>query len=79
MLEAIEVGPRYFGPGTPLALSAERDREASGHTELVVAIGTDLDAEDALARLDRFDEGWWLDALLPVAGVLLFTLEFNER
>ena len=79
LLEAVEVLPRYFGPGAPLVLSVERDREARDHTELVVAIGTELEADAALACLARFDERWWRDAPPPVARVLLFTLEFRER
>ena len=76
LLEAADVVPRYFGPGTRLALDLERDRDAPDHVQLFALIQTDQDVAVALASLDRFNAEWWLDALQPVASKLVFGLDY---
>ncbi len=76
LLDAVAVIPRFFGPGREVALELERDRDAPDHVQLFALIRIGEDAEDGLARLDRFDEDWWLDVLPQVGPRLVFTIEY---
>jgi hypothetical protein len=53
---------RFFPAGDELHLEAINDAETRTE-QLYVIITTALSREEAEARLDRFDEEWWLDAL----------------
>lgn len=50
----------YFPKNKGVTLKLEVDPE-EGYEELVIRILIDLDPEEALSALDRFDEEWWLD------------------
>ncbi len=76
LLDAVPVVPRYFGPGRPVVLEVERDRDVPDHTMLFALIQTDQDVDAALASLDRFGEEWWLDALPQAGAKLVFGLEY---
>ncbi len=76
LLTAADIVPRYFGPDVPLVLVVEWAQEGDGRPELVALIQTDLDADAALAALDRFDQDWWLDILHQTGSKLLFGLEY---
>jgi hypothetical protein len=77
LLEAAEVVPRYFGPGTSLVLEVERDRDARDHRELFALIQTSLDADAAMACQRRFEDEWWLDVLPTANRKLTFGLEYR--
>jgi hypothetical protein len=76
LLEAVEVVPRYFGPGKELVLEVERDRDTRDHRQLFALVQTDQDVDAALASLDRFEWEWWLDALPRAAPHLIYHIEF---
>lgn len=76
LIEAVEVIPRYFGPGPVVALEVVSDPEAHGDVELYARIRTDIDVDAALDRLRRFDQEWWLDALPRAQYALTFTIEY---
>ena len=77
LLEALEVVPRYFEAGTPLALEVIRDPEARSDVRLLAFIRIDLDVATSLARLRRFDDEWWADALNRTNLKLMFDTEFR--
>lgn len=66
---------RSFGVGTRVLLEVVTDPEA-GDQQLMVFIQTKLEAEQALATLDRLDQEWWLKALPKTGGTLCIDLEF---
>lgn len=65
-----------FGPAPQACLELVTDPEDDGGPELFAYIRTTLDVEDALARLHKFDQEFFLDRLHRVAGDLNFDLEF---
>lgn len=76
LLEAPAQIERYFGSSSLLTLELATDPEDPDSTELFVNIGVSLPVDDAIARLDRFDEGWFLAQLERTDGRLNFNLEF---
>jgi hypothetical protein len=68
--------PDLFGAEARLRLQLVHDPEDGGAGELFVLVETSLLAEDALARLRAFDEGWWFDRLQTVGGEITVTLEY---
>ncbi len=68
--------PRAFGPDAALALALVRDPEDGAAGEPFVFVRTALPPGEALARLRRFDEGWWLRRLASGGGQLTVTLEY---
>ena len=77
LLEAREHIRTHFGPDTPAALEVFHDPEDEhGDPELFALIETTLPAEEALMRLDRLDETWWLEALPRSQFILTITLRF---
>ena len=73
--EAHRHASRYF-PDSEHRLRVTEDPEGMGATQLVLSIGTREDAATAMARLDRLDAEWWLDASLRAKGLFLVTVEF---
>jgi len=43
---------------------------------LVASIATDLEPLEAIGRLDRLDDDWWLAVLPSTEGKLILDLEF---
>jgi len=76
LLEAHPHIEKHFGPNPQLALEVIVDPEEEDFEELFAYILTTLEPEVALARLDQFDEAWFLDQLARAAGKLNFNLEF---
>ena len=77
LIEAREHISTHFGPDTPAALEVFYDMDDElGEPELVALIETTLPAEEALTRLDRFDEAWWLDAVQCGRSILMITMRF---
>jgi hypothetical protein len=76
LLEAHAHLQECFGPDPQVALEVVSDPEAEGPDELFAYILTSLPADEALARLDRLDEEWFLDQLDRVGTFFNFNLEF---
>lgn len=76
LLEAYGKIESYFGPYPRVFLKVVTDPETNGDRQLVVFIGTNLPPVEALNRLERFDEGWWLEASRETRGNLCIHVEF---
>ena len=76
LLEAHVYLQKYFGPDPQVTLKVVSDPEVEGVEELFAYILTSLLVDEALARLDRFDEEWFLDQLDRVGGRFNSNLEF---
>jgi hypothetical protein len=63
LVEARVYLQRCFGPDPQVALEVVSDPEAESVDELFAYIVTSLPVDEALARLDRLDEDWFLDQL----------------
>ncbi len=70
---------RIFGRGFQARLQVVNDPEdEDGESEQLFAyLETFLPVEEALAKLDEFDEAWFLDALDRAGGKLNFNLAFS--
>jgi len=78
LLEAGVYLEQYFGPDPHVTLQVVRDPGVEGMAELFAYILTSLPVDEALARLDRLDEEWFLDQLERVDGQFNFNLEFGR-
>ena len=76
LLEARVHLQKYFGPDPQVTLEVISDPEAEGVDELFAYILTSLPVDEALARLDRLDEEWFLDQFDRIDGQFNFNLEF---
>jgi len=76
ILEAYPYLVKCFGPDPQVMLEVVRDPEAEGVEELFAYILTPLPVDEALARLDKLDQEWFLDQLDRVGGRFNFNLEF---
>jgi len=76
LIEAFAPLREFFGPDPQVSLSVVSDPEQEGLEELLGSILTPLPPDEALARLDAFDEYWFLDQLDRANGTLNFNLEF---
>ncbi len=76
LLEARVHLQKYFGPDPQVTLEVISDPEAESIDELFAYIHTSLPVDEALARLDRLDEEWFLDQLDRIDGQFNFNLEF---
>jgi hypothetical protein len=80
LVEILEEAPRqihrHFGDGTSsLILEVIQDPDAEGDEELILFIQTKLPVDQALQRLDRLDDMWWLDTGSRTQGNLGINLE----
>lgn len=70
---------RFFAPEASFVLEVVRDPEDSVPSDfLFVNIRTALPVDDAMARLDQFDEDWYLDQVDTFGDLVNFNLEFCE-
>jgi hypothetical protein len=76
LIEAYTPLTDFFGPDPQVSLSVVSDPEEAGLDELVGSIQTPLSPDEALERLDAFDEYWFLDQLNRTNGRLNFNLDF---
>ena len=76
LLEARLCLEKHIGTDVRVFLEIVRDPEADRDQELFAYIVTTLSADEALRRLDAFDDGWFLKHIGNVAGRLNFNLEF---
>ena len=77
LIHAASLIPSYFGPGARLSLGLDRDLDGNEPPRLAATIHTSLSPTEALAGLDRFDDDWWLDAMVNVHHHLSFGLRFE--
>lgn len=68
---------KHFGPSPQVTLELVSDPETIGWEQLYAYILTSPPVDKALARLDRFDEEWFIGQLDRVDGLLNFNLEFR--
>jgi hypothetical protein len=73
--EARSVLEKFFGESVRVSLEIISDPEASDHRQLFGYINAELSPEDALSRLDAFDNAWFLKQLNLVGGLFNFNLE----
>jgi hypothetical protein len=76
LIDAYEPLVAAFGPFPQVSLSIVRDPEINGNVELLAAILTPLQADEALSRLEQFDARWFLNQFKQTNGYLVFDLEF---
>lgn len=76
LVEAHEYLQRCFGPILDVELCLRPDPEVEGLDVLFGYISTDLPVEEALERLERFDEMWFLDAMPGTPARLNFNIRF---
>ncbi len=63
-------------PDSALFLTVDIDPDGT-YDQLVIYIETTLSAEQALARLSRIQQRWWLDALEAARGHLGISLTYR--
>lgn len=77
LLGARPLVEKHFGSERPVCLEVVVDPENAGGDQLFAHIHTSLSVKEALARLDEFDEEWFLHQLPQVRDQLSFDLEFT--
>ena len=65
---------KYFGTSAKFELEVVHDPEAQ-HEQLIVYINTSLSVDEALIRLDRFDNDWFLDHVNWIGHFINFNLK----
>lgn len=68
---------RFFGEETEVTLAPFYDFEGSVELTAYIHVGT-MGVDEALRRLQAFDQGWLLDQPALVRKTLVFTLFFDE-
>ncbi len=76
VLEAALHIERHFGLDTQVELAVSVDPEIEDMEELFAYVCTSLPVDEALARLDRLDEEWFLDQLERVDDLFNIDLRF---
>lgn len=75
LLDAYPYLLKHFGPDPQVVLEVISDREAESWDQLFAYVCTPLPVNEALARLDRLDQEWFLDQLDRVEDLFNFNLE----
>jgi hypothetical protein len=68
---------QYFGPTSEVVLEVVTDPEAVDDRELFAFIRTSLPPDEALGKLDRLDQEWWLDESDRAENNLCIHVEFT--
>jgi len=76
LLEAYSKIAKYFGSFPDVVLEVVSDPEAANHRELFILVRTNLTPSEALIRLERFDQEWWLDASEKAKCMLNVDVEY---
>lgn len=76
--EAQEPLQRTFGKDVDVSVTVINDPDIAPGELLVSSIQTSLPATQALARLNTFDETWWLDNAPCANGQLVFKLAIQK-
>lgn len=66
----------YF-PDSQRFLEVVTDPEIINDAQLVIFISPNLTADEAVHRLDQFEDDWWLDAWYQTQGKLSVIVEFR--
>jgi hypothetical protein len=77
LLGAADNVREYFDPDNPLALRVVKEPDARDGRRLFVFIHTTLRPREALARLDKLDHDWWLEALPATKGKLTIDIYYD--
>ena len=77
LLEAHQKIREVF-PNEQLGLRVSSDPEILGWKRLLIAIHTNLDADEAFDKLKLIENNWWLDAASEVGNDLDIHIEFND-
>jgi hypothetical protein len=74
-----QVGEYSMLSPTPLSLALEviADPDSMDDQQLVLFVVLQLTPAEAFAKLQRFDNEWWLDAMDEAQGHLCISLEFR--
>jgi hypothetical protein len=64
-----------FIPDARLTLELLTDPEYNSREQLFIGISTDLEENDALEALRRFDQHWWVHQVRRARGLLCIDLE----
>jgi hypothetical protein len=75
LLDAYPYLLKHFGPDPQVVLEVISDREAESWDQLFAYVCTPLPVNEALARLDKLDQEWFLDQLDRVEDLFNFNLE----
>lgn len=59
-----------------LELMADLENENEDDSQLILYIQTTLSPDEAIERLDKFDDEWWLDVDIAVQEKVCLTLEY---
>jgi hypothetical protein len=73
---AYDITTRYFAP-LSLALEVIADPDRTDHQQLVLFVAVQSTPADAFAKLQRFDDEWWLDAMDEAQGQLCISPDFR--
>lgn len=76
LVEALSPLNNIFGNIQKLLLEVVIDPEAPEYKELVCSVYTTLEPEEALSKLDAFDDSWFLSQIDKTKGALNFRLDF---
>ncbi len=77
LIEARNAIARCFGEFQKVALEVVTDPEAENDRELFAFIQTNLEPNDALDKLDRLDQEWWLAESDRAKSKLCIHVEFE--
>jgi hypothetical protein len=66
----------HFGLDAGGAVRVITDPEAESDQRLFLSVQTELPPEEALARLDELDRGWWLRVLPSSRGKMTIDIEY---
>ena len=67
----------YFQGFSSVTLNLSLNPETQTPEYLILTIMTDLDVDEAVQRLDKFDEIWWLDNLQRANGLIMVDVGFE--
>jgi len=76
LFEAFPEIERFFGRNPRVVLKVVKDPDIEGEEQLFAYIHTALSAEEALNRMDRLDEEWFLDKIDYTEGKFNLNIEF---
>lgn len=77
LTDAIEHIDTIFTETPDLVLRLDTDPEEPNFKQIVANIVTSLDPDEALEKLDQFDDSWWLLSSSKAKGKLSFNIAFK--
>jgi hypothetical protein len=73
---AYDITTRYFAP-LSLALEVIAEPDSTDDQQLVLFVVLQVAPAEAFAKLQQFDNEWWLDTMDEAQGHLCISLEFR--